>query len=105
VIVVSLRTPRSAGENFGCTWQHLGARTTSLGSLGSANNLSGSANDNPGSTWELLRYGWEYLESRKSRLGKTTSSLRMLQVPLEIIATTDCSTIFRTDVVSVYSHL
>jgi len=31
VIVIGLGTPRSAGENFGCTWQHLGAPTTSLG--------------------------------------------------------------------------
>jgi hypothetical protein len=31
VIVISLRTPRSARENFGCTWEHLGAPATSLG--------------------------------------------------------------------------
>jgi len=31
VIVLSLETPRSAGENFGCTWEHLGAPATSLG--------------------------------------------------------------------------
>jgi len=31
VIVISLRTPRSAGENFGCTWEYLGAPETSLG--------------------------------------------------------------------------
>ena len=31
VIVISLRTPRCAGENFGCTWEHLGAPATSLG--------------------------------------------------------------------------
>jgi len=29
VIVISLGTPRSSGENFGCTWEHLGAPTIS----------------------------------------------------------------------------
>jgi len=31
VIMISLGTPRSAGENFGFTWVHLGAPATSLG--------------------------------------------------------------------------
>ena len=31
VIVTSWGTPRSAGENFGCTWEHLGVLATSLG--------------------------------------------------------------------------
>jgi len=31
VIVISLRTPWSAGENVVCTWEYLGAPTTSLG--------------------------------------------------------------------------
>jgi len=31
VILISLGTPRSARENFGCTWEHLGAPATSLG--------------------------------------------------------------------------
>jgi len=31
VSVTSLRTPRSAGENFGCTCEHLGAPATSVG--------------------------------------------------------------------------
>ena len=31
VIVTSLGTPRSARDNFGSTWQHLGALATSLG--------------------------------------------------------------------------
>jgi len=39
VIATSLGTPWSAGENFGCTWEHLGALATSQGapatSLGS----------------------------------------------------------------------
>jgi len=29
--VISLGTPRRAGENFGCTWESLGAPATSLG--------------------------------------------------------------------------
>jgi len=31
VMVISLETPWSAGENFGCTWEHLGVPATSLG--------------------------------------------------------------------------
>jgi len=31
VIMTSLGTPRSAGENFGCTWGNLGAPATFLG--------------------------------------------------------------------------
>jgi len=31
VIVISLGTPRSAGEKFGCAWEHLGVPATSLG--------------------------------------------------------------------------
>jgi len=31
VIVISLGTPRSARENFGCTWKCLGVPVTSLG--------------------------------------------------------------------------
>jgi len=33
VIVICMRTPRSARENFGCTWEHLGVPMTSLGVL------------------------------------------------------------------------
>jgi len=31
VIVITLRIPQSPRENIGCTWEHLGASTTSLG--------------------------------------------------------------------------
>ena len=31
VIVISLRTSQSAGENFVCTWKHLEVPVTSLG--------------------------------------------------------------------------
>ena len=31
MIVRGLGTPRSTGENFGCSWEHLGAPATSLG--------------------------------------------------------------------------
>jgi len=64
VIVRGLGTPRSAGENFGCTWAHLGALvislgapaislgapTTSLGASGCAGDKSGCAGDKSGST-------------------------------------------------------
>jgi len=29
--VIILGTPQSAGENFGCTWEHWGVPATSLG--------------------------------------------------------------------------
>jgi len=32
VTVISLGTPRSTGENFSCTWDHLGLPATTLGS-------------------------------------------------------------------------
>ena len=31
VIVISLGAPRSAADNFGCTWEHLAGPATSLG--------------------------------------------------------------------------
>ena len=56
VIVRGLGTPRSTGENFGCTWEHLGAPATSLGvpsrslgAPGSAGEMPGSAGDKSGS--------------------------------------------------------
>jgi len=57
------------------------------------------------SNWERRRQAWEHLESQYSSLGKTTSSLGTLLVHLEIIATTNRSTIFKTHVLSLYSHL
>ena len=76
MIVTSLGTPQSAGVNFGCTLEHLGAPATL----------------------------WEHLESRYSSLGQT-SSLGTLLVDLEIIATTYRPTIFKTHVFSLDSHL
>jgi len=79
-IVIGLETPHSAGENFGCTWEHLGAPTTRLGAPGSAgdkswshNNKSGSACNKSGSAGEK-----SVSTSNHSRavFGKTTSSLR-----------------------------
>ena len=74
--------------------------------------VTGSANDKPGSawerqrqTWERRRHVWEHLESQWSSLGKTTSSLGTLLVRLEIIATTYRSTISKTHVFSLNSHL
>jgi len=83
VIVIRLGTPRSAGENFVCTWEHLGALTTSLGA--------------PATTPGAPRITVE-------QSGKT-SSLGSLLVRLEIIATTYHSTIFKSHEFSLYSHL
>jgi len=99
-------------------WEHLGALDRTLGAPWSAGNISesadensesaddlpGSTDDKPLSTWERRWQSWEHLESLSSSLGKT-SSLWMLLVHLEIIPTTYCSTIIKTDVFSLYSHL
>jgi hypothetical protein len=58
----------------------------------------------PGNTWQRRRQPWEHLESQKSSVGKT-SSLGMLLVRLDIIATTYRSTIFKTHIFSLYCHL
>jgi len=73
VIVISLRTSRSAGENFACTWEHLGvpatsleAPTTSLGapttSLGAPTTSLGAPTTRlgaPGSTSNHCKAEWE----------------------------------------------
>jgi len=67
VIVRGLGTPQSAGENFGCTWEHLGAPATRLGA-------------------PVTSLGAPRIIVEQS--GKITSSLGTLLVRLEIIATT-----------------
>jgi len=105
VIVISLRTHQSTGENFGCTWEHLGGPATSLGgpatslaalttSLGALRTSHGPPTTNLGAPRITVKH-----------LGKLTSSLGPLLVQLEIIATTYRSTIFKTHVFSLYSHL
>jgi len=55
VIVIGLGIPWSTGENFECTWEHLGALaislgapTTSLGAPGSTGVKSGCTGDKSG---------------------------------------------------------
>jgi len=59
LFVISLRTPRSTGENFGCTWEHLGAPAISLGAprvlLGAPTTSLGA----PGSTLNDCNDDWE----------------------------------------------
>jgi len=66
VIVIGLGTTRSAGENFGRSWEHLGAPTTSLGApgcagfkSGCAGVKSGCAGGKSGSTSNHSRAVWE----------------------------------------------
>ena len=106
VIVIGLGTPRSAGEDFGCTWEHLGAPAISLEAPGCAGvkswcagDRSGCANDKPRSAGDMSG------STSNQSLGKTTSSLGTLLVRLEIIATIYRSTIVKTHVFSLYSHL
>jgi len=89
--VISLGTPGSAGENFGCTWEHLGAPATSLGAPTTSQGAPATSLGAPAITVE--------------QSGKTTSSVGTLLVRLEIIATTYHSTIFKTHAFSLYSHL
>jgi hypothetical protein len=51
------------------------------------------------------QHDWENLESQQSGLGKTTSALGMLLVSQEIIATTYRSTIAKSHLSGLYSHL
>ena len=93
VIVICFGSLRSTRENFR-----------------NAGITSESAANMPGSTWRSRPLTWkhlwqvlEHLESLWSTLGKS-SSLRTLPVRLEIIATTYCSTIFKTHIFSLYYH-
>jgi len=103
-------------------WVHLGSPGRAGDKSGSAGNKSGSAGVNSGSAgdkvwerrqqvWERRRPAserrqqvWKHVKSQWSSLGKT-SSLGMLQVCLEIIATTYRSTIVKTHVFRLYTHL
>ena len=69
VIVIGLGIPWSTGENFGCTWEHLGKPAISLGALmtslgapgstgvksGCTNNKSGCASEKSGCTGHKSR--------------------------------------------------
>jgi len=55
--------------------------------------------------WERWQQACEHLESLSSSLAETACSVGTLLVHLEIIATTYRSTIFKTHVFSLYSHL
>ena len=68
VIAISLGTPQSAGNNFGCTWEctgapatHTGVQMTRLGASGRADDKPGSAADKPGSISNRSRAVWEKL--------------------------------------------
>ena len=50
VIGMGLGISRSAGENFQCTWERLGAPVTGLGAAGSAGDKPGRTGDKPGRT-------------------------------------------------------
>jgi len=106
VTVIGLGTPPSAGANFRCTWEHRQQ------------------------AWECRGHSWEHLGAPASSLGAPATSLgapaTSLGAPritveqsekdiilfgnaagadLEIIATAYRSTIFKTHVFSLYSHL
>ena len=74
VIVIGLGTPRSARENFGCTWEHLGALAASLGAPATSLGAPATSLGAPPITVE--------------QFGKRKTSLGTLLVRLEITATT-----------------
>jgi len=71
----------------------------------SANNKTGSADNKLGSTSQRQRHTWEHFKSLLGSLGNMPSLLEMLLVHLEIKATTYHSTIFKTHIFILYSHL
>jgi len=101
------------GMRVQCHWQwhvseHLGGTERNPGLPGitwGAGNKSGSADIMPGGTWKYRQQPWEHLNSLSSSQVKTSSSLGILLVCLEIIATTYHSTIFKTHIFCLYSHL
>jgi len=95
VIVMSVGPPRSAGENFGCTWEHRRHAWVCRGQVWVGWRQAS----------ECRQHVWEHLEPQRSSLGKTTSSLGTPLLRLEIIATTYHSTIVKTHVFSLYSPL
>jgi len=108
VIVTSLGTPWSAGDSIGCTSEHLGTPATSLEALATSleapeTSMGASATSLGVLMTKCRQQLWEHLKCQLSSLGKT--SLRMLQVVLEILATTYHSTVVKTHVFRLYSHL
>ena len=77
VIVINLGTPRRAGEKRGFTWEHMGSLATSLGA--------------PQITAEKCAKNTIFFGDAAGAPG--------------MIATTYCSTIVKTHVFSLYSHL
>jgi hypothetical protein len=90
VIVISLGTPRSAGENFEWTLEHLRVRATSLGAPTTSLRAPTTSLGAPRVTVE--------------QCGKNIL-LGMLQVHLEIIAITYRSRIVKSHVFRLYCRL
>jgi len=112
VIVISLGTPRNAGENVGCTWEHLGAPASRLGApvtcQGAPVRSLGVPVTTLGAPTIYLRAPATGLGAPRitvEQSGKKASSLGTPLVRLEIIATTYCSMTVKTHVFSLYSHL
>jgi len=59
VIVISLGTPGSAGENFGCTWEHMGVPATTLEAPATSLGTPMTSLEAPGSTSKHCKAGWE----------------------------------------------
>ena len=76
VIMRGVGTPRSTGENFWCTWEHLGAPTTSLGAPGSAGDKPGSTGNKPGSTGNKSRSTGNKSRSAGDKSGSTSNHSR-----------------------------
>jgi len=84
---------------------HLGVLPTNLQGYKRSGNNQGSIRECQQEGRECKLKARGHLKSLWSSVRKTTSSFEMLQMCLGIIVTTYCSTIFKTHVFSLYSHL
>ena len=91
VIVISLGTPRSAVENLGCRWEHLGAPMTSL--------------EAPATCLEVLPMSLGEPQTTEEQTGKATPLSGLLLVHLEILANMYHSMIVNTCVFRLHRHL
>lgn len=105
--------------SFRRTCEHRRKFWVDIGGLLTTKRAPGSASNYPRSTWKPWQHAWqhqtqvwqcrrqlwEHITAQWCSLVKTSSSLEMLLVHLEIIATSYCSTVFKTHVINLYSHL
>jgi len=85
--VIRLGTPQSAGENFACTLEHLGAPATTLGapvtSLGAPTTSLGALIISPGASMTSLGAPTTSLGGPMTSLGELTTCLGAPRITVE----------------------